>query len=129
MMVMKLNNNAGWLDDMEEIELWQHDMYYYVKKMHKSEQVPFPPSVKSNIEKWNCADFSLYGHFNRTFWEKVEKYEGDFEADLATLRKQQHTVFAECEQKEEISKFCRNFISNAENSRGLALKKQNARIC
>ncbi|XP_011662587.2 galactose-3-O-sulfotransferase 2 [Strongylocentrotus purpuratus] len=48
--------------------------------------------LRSKILQWNTGDAKLYSYFNKTFWEKVRNYDGDFEADMKLFKKHQEFV-------------------------------------
>ncbi|XP_077868910.1 galactosylceramide sulfotransferase-like [Saccoglossus kowalevskii] len=42
--------------------------------------------LERQIKDWNYADYLLYQHYNRTFWELVDDYGPTFDNDLEILR-------------------------------------------
>ncbi|XP_070567027.1 galactosylceramide sulfotransferase-like [Ptychodera flava] len=81
------------------------DIVYYPQKVNKDPLPPITGKMKSIIDKISIADIHLYNHFNKTFWEKVKNYDGDFEADLAEFRNIKKRITEKCEN-EPLSDYC-----------------------
>ena len=54
------------------------------------------PEIAEKIREWNAADLVLYHHFNRTFWQKVNKYGPTFDRDLHFFRQLQKSITNAC---------------------------------
>ncbi|XP_070555867.1 galactosylceramide sulfotransferase-like isoform X2 [Ptychodera flava] len=93
---------------LKKLMCWDFDdMVYHSCKVHQNYQPPTTEAMRDIITKVSRADIRLYNYFNRTFWEKVENYDGDFEADLEEFRSVQKAANAKCETDEN-SVYCTN---------------------
>ncbi|XP_070567025.1 galactosylceramide sulfotransferase-like [Ptychodera flava] len=98
---------------LKKIMCWEfEDIVYYPQNVNKNRLPPITGKMKNIIDKIAIADMQLYNHFNKTFWEKVKNYDGDFEADLAKYRNIKKRITEECEN-EPTSDYCNLFYMDA----------------
>uniref|UniRef100_A0A8C8SHF3 Galactose-3-O-sulfotransferase 2 n=1 Tax=Pelusios castaneus TaxID=367368 RepID=A0A8C8SHF3_9SAUR len=55
-------------------------------------------SMVAKIKSWNRLDWAIYTHFNRTFWERVDRVVG--------RERMKQEVRALCERREQLAKTC-----------------------
>ncbi|XP_077977420.1 galactosylceramide sulfotransferase-like [Glandiceps talaboti] len=93
---------------LRKMMCWEYeDMVYKREKVHKGIRFPITPDMENIIKEKSSLDLALYDYFNKTFWEKVNNYEGDFEEDLAKLRSVRNEVNVQCqEQQKPLSDYC-----------------------
>ena len=69
----------------------------YIKQNARSNRsLPLSETTKEKIRQWNVADLSLYQHFNKTLWKKIEQYEPDFSRDLIYFKQMHFRVYQSC---------------------------------
>ncbi|XP_071079786.1 galactosylceramide sulfotransferase-like [Haliotis cracherodii] len=59
------------------------------------------PELVAIYKKWSPADYKLYNHFNKTFWETVAKQGGDFFEEVAAFDQVQKRVSHFCDYGEQ----------------------------
>ncbi|XP_077977419.1 galactose-3-O-sulfotransferase 3-like [Glandiceps talaboti] len=93
---------------LRKMMCWEYeDMVIRRHRVGKEMRHPITPDMESIIKENSPLDIALYEYFNKTFWEKVKNYEGDFEADIAKLRSVQNEVDVQCrDQQEPKSDYC-----------------------
>ncbi|XP_077977478.1 galactosylceramide sulfotransferase-like [Glandiceps talaboti] len=78
---------------LRKMMCWQYeDMVIRRHKVRKGIRLPITPDMETVVKEQSPLDVALYEYFNKTFWEKVKSYEGDFEEDLAKLKSVQKEV-------------------------------------
>ncbi|XP_070566616.1 galactosylceramide sulfotransferase-like [Ptychodera flava] len=91
---------------LKKVMCWQfEDIIYYVQKVSKTPLPPITDEMADIIDKLSAVDIQLYNHFNKTFWRKVERYDGNFTADLAQFRELQKKISGKCET-ERMTDYC-----------------------
>ncbi|XP_070571214.1 galactosylceramide sulfotransferase-like [Ptychodera flava] len=107
-LVMMMEDMDESLVLLKKLMCWDFDdIVYRSCKVHEYYQPPTTDAMRDIITKVSHADIRLYDYFNRTFWEKVKNYDGDFEADLEEFRSFQKAATGKCEAS-ECSDYCRN---------------------
>ena len=82
---------------LRKLKCWSFSDILYIKQNVRSNQsLPLSESTREKIRQWNVADLSLYHHFNKTLWKKIEKYGPDFSRDLMYFRQMQSRVYESC---------------------------------
>ncbi|XP_063956865.1 galactosylceramide sulfotransferase-like isoform X1 [Lytechinus pictus] len=66
---------------------WTFKDILYVKKNARARTSNITEEQRQQIREWNSADVSLYSHFNRTLWRKIEEGGATFQKDLWTFRR------------------------------------------
>ncbi|XP_071422307.1 galactose-3-O-sulfotransferase 2-like [Pithys albifrons albifrons] len=61
---------------------------------------PLPDSIVEKIKEWNRLDWEIYTHFNRTFWERIERDIGRerMEREVKALRERRAELARTCLQ-------------------------------
>ncbi|XP_070555699.1 galactosylceramide sulfotransferase-like [Ptychodera flava] len=109
---------------------WDLEEFVYTFcKLHSARPAPITSLVRKRIDTLNPGDVKLYAHFNRTFWEMVDAYDGDFEADLRAFRRIQRNVVHDCEDAKWKDFNCINLKYDAHQLRGRLYNKQLQWIC
>ncbi|XP_002740493.1 galactose-3-O-sulfotransferase 3-like [Saccoglossus kowalevskii] len=108
---------------LKKMLCWKFDDLIYHKKKVHSPKEELSDSMKTSIRKWNKADFLLYAYFNRTFWEKVNNYDGDFHKDLREFRNKQQKVTSKCKAQRN-NLLCRRLFLDSWPIYKLALKER-----
>ena len=82
---------------LKRLLCWEFEDIVYVKLRVKKKKLEFEEEVKKNIRTWNRADVTLFHHFNKTFWKKVQQEGPSFYEDLKAFRKMNQDFQAMCE--------------------------------
>ncbi|XP_070546323.1 galactosylceramide sulfotransferase-like [Ptychodera flava] len=104
------------------------DIIYHPCKVHTEYQPPMTDRLRDIITKVSRADIRLYSFFNKTFWERVANYDGDFEADLAKLRSVQKAAKVRC-QKIQDHEFCQKLQSDVFDLNKIVYEEQMKWLC
>ncbi|XP_072039869.1 galactosylceramide sulfotransferase-like [Amphiura filiformis] len=77
---------------------WTMDDILYISKNVRSTSYRYNVTnkVADMIRKWNSADMRLYDYFNRTLWNKVERYGSHFQKDLKEFRRRKEKLNQQC---------------------------------
>ena len=93
---------------LRKLMCWNFTDILYIKQNARSARSShsheLTETLMNKIRQWNSADFALYQHFNKTFWEKVENYGPDFSRDLRYFRDIQSVVYKACVEKSVLQK-------------------------
>ena len=82
---------------LRKLMCWSFSDILYIKQNARSNRsLPLSESTKDKIRQWNVADLSLYQHFNKTLWKKIEQYGPDFSRDLLYFKQMQSRVYQSC---------------------------------
>ena len=83
---------------LKRLLCWKFEDIVYVKLRvkKKKKKLEFEEEVKKNILTWNRADVTLFHHFNKTFWRKVQQEGPSFYEDLIAFRKINQDIIKEC---------------------------------
>ena len=83
---------------LKKLLCWDFDDILYVPQGVRSgyNRGIITPDISHRIQEWNVGDVMLYDHFNRTFWQKVRDYGGNFETDLAHFRELKQNLLDLC---------------------------------
>nr|XP_002732523.1 PREDICTED: galactose-3-O-sulfotransferase 2-like [Saccoglossus kowalevskii] len=111
---------------LKKLLCWEFDdLVYHGVKLRKPKDT-MVPEMESSIRKWSNADFLLYEYFNRTFWEKVKNYDGDFEKDLNEFRARQQNVSNQCSSSDarEYNSFCWRLVVDTHLILDVAIQQQ-----
>ncbi|NWV66969.1 G3ST2 sulfotransferase, partial [Malurus elegans] len=65
-----------------------------------STKSPLPDGVVEKLKAWNRLDWEIYTHFNRTFWERIDRRIGRerLRREVAALRARQAELARTCLQ-------------------------------
>ncbi|XP_070567028.1 galactosylceramide sulfotransferase-like [Ptychodera flava] len=114
---------------LKKLMCWEfEDIVYYPLKVNKNPLPPITGKMKSIIDNISIVDMHLYNHFNKSLWEKVENYDGNFEEDLAEFRHIKKTITEKCEN-EPLSDNCNLFYMNTFPMAKLLYSKQLKYLC
>ncbi|XP_070565525.1 galactosylceramide sulfotransferase-like [Ptychodera flava] len=114
---------------LKKLMCWEfEDIVYHSQKIYKNPLPPITSKMKSIVDKISIADLQLYNHFNKTFWEKVKNYDGDFEADLAEFRNIKKKVTEKCENA-PTSQYCNLLFMDTLPTTRLIYDKQLKFLC
>ena len=91
---------------LKRLLCWEFEDIVYVRLRAKAKKLEFEEEVKKNILTWNHADATLFDHFNKTFWRKVQQEGPPFYEDLKAFRKINQDYQAMCRSIEYKSKKC-----------------------
>ncbi|XP_077998761.1 galactosylceramide sulfotransferase-like [Glandiceps talaboti] len=109
---------------LRKIMCWEYeDMVYSSRKIHRGKQPPTTPEMEQIIRKFSPLDLKIHEYFNKTFWEKVKGYDGNFEEDLARLRSVQKNAKIHC-QGQPKSKYCGTLVKDTPRIMKDAIDKQ-----
>ena len=92
---------------LKRLLCWEFEDIVYVKLRVNTKKVEFEEEVKKNILTWNRADVTLFHHFNKTFWRKVQQEGPSFYEDLKAFRKINQDYQAMCKSIQYKSKACK----------------------
>jgi len=92
---------------LKRLLCWEFEDIVYVKLRVKKKKLEFEEEVKKNILTWNRADVTLFDHFNKTFWRKVQQEGPSFYEDLKAFRKINQDYQAMCESIKYKSEKCK----------------------
>ncbi|XP_071950727.1 galactosylceramide sulfotransferase-like [Antedon mediterranea] len=81
---------------------WSWNDVLYIAKNGRENVTALPNKLQEKIRAWNFADRMLYSYFNKTLWQKVQRYGSTCESDLALFRKLRQQVNDVCEVKTHI---------------------------
>ncbi|XP_077863472.1 galactosylceramide sulfotransferase-like [Saccoglossus kowalevskii] len=111
---------------LKKLLCWEFDDLVYHQVKTRKPKDTMVPEMESSIRKWSNADFLLYEYFNRTFWEKVKNYDGDFEKDLNEFRVRQQNVSNQCASSDarKYNSFCWRLVVDTHLIRGVAIQQQ-----
>ncbi|XP_070539578.1 galactosylceramide sulfotransferase-like [Ptychodera flava] len=104
------------------------DIIYHPCKVHAEYQPPTTDEMRDIITQLSHADIRLYDYFNKTFWRRVDNYDGDFKADLSKFRSMQDAARARCERNQK-NDFCFKLHSDVRDFKQLLYKKQLKWMC
>ncbi|XP_006818560.1 galactosylceramide sulfotransferase-like [Saccoglossus kowalevskii] len=110
---------------LKQIMCWKdEDIIYHISKKSRKRNT-ITTSMKINIRKWSLADTLLFEHFNRSLWDKVNNYDGDFNSDLKRFRSKNAKVSFECSRNKihHVGTFCWKLMMDTPQLRKFA--KQN----
>ncbi|XP_078679068.1 galactose-3-O-sulfotransferase 3-like [Branchiostoma floridae x Branchiostoma belcheri] len=66
----------------------QDILYYKANVRHyTTKRAQIPPEVRQIHKEWSYVDYSLYHHFNRTFWRRVHSAGNDFWGEVRYFRR------------------------------------------
>ncbi|XP_066284870.1 galactosylceramide sulfotransferase-like [Branchiostoma lanceolatum] len=66
----------------------QDILYYKANVRHyAAKRTHIPPDVRQIHKEWSYVDYSLYHHFNRTFWKRVQAAGNDFWGEVRYFRR------------------------------------------
>ncbi|XP_077977135.1 galactosylceramide sulfotransferase-like [Glandiceps talaboti] len=116
---------------LRKMMCWEYeDMVYRRQRVRKEVRLSITPDMENVIKEHSPLDIALYAYFNKTFWEKVKRYEGDFEEDLAKLRSFQNEVDLQCqEQQEPLSDYCAMLAKGVMQNTRIVIEKQRKWDC
>ncbi|XP_077977416.1 galactosylceramide sulfotransferase-like [Glandiceps talaboti] len=116
---------------LRKMMCWEYeDMVIRRQRVRKEVRLPITPDMETIVKEQSPLDVALYEYFNKTFWEKVKRYDGDFEEDLAKLRSVQNEVDVQCqEQQESKSDYCGMLGKGTINSAHVVINKQRKWDC
>ena len=108
---------------------WEfEDLVYHPCKVHSEYQPPTTDEMRNIITKVSHADIGLYNNFNKTFWQKVKNYNGDFEADLAEFRSVQDGANEKCTRYSG-AEYCLNLRAEPYVLANIVYKEQMKWMC
>ncbi|KAL5004314.1 hypothetical protein ScPMuIL_017770 [Solemya velum] len=84
---------------MQKYLCWElKDVLYIEQNINKGSRARTPLSneTRYNLEKWNRADFLLYKHFKKIFWQKVEAQGPQFPNEVENFQKIRKQVVSFC---------------------------------
>ncbi|XP_038071336.1 galactose-3-O-sulfotransferase 2-like [Patiria miniata] len=83
---------------LKSMMCWDTDDVLYVAKNMRppTSADTVPESLRARMRKWNAVDAKLHAHFNRSLWERIERYGPAFQSDLAKFREELESVFQSC---------------------------------
>eukprot|EP00111_Clytia_hemisphaerica_P007003 TCONS_00020303-protein len=81
---------------------WGFEDIIYMKHNVRAKRKNVSTKTADRIRKWNSADWELYKHFNKTFWNKIQKYgSAKFAKDLREFRERNNELVKNCQIKSE----------------------------
>ncbi|NXN06806.1 G3ST2 sulfotransferase, partial [Indicator maculatus] len=85
---------------LKEMLCWDLDsvVSFPLNSRDSSTKSPLPDTIVEKIKNWNRLDWEIYSHFNRTFWERIDR-------DIGRERMQQE-VTALRERQAELARIC-----------------------
>ncbi|KFO92151.1 Galactose-3-O-sulfotransferase 2, partial [Buceros rhinoceros silvestris] len=85
---------------LKEMLCWDLDsvVSFPLNSRDSSTKSPLPDTIVEKIKNWNRLDWEIYTHFNRTFWERIDR-------DIGRERMQQE-VMALRKRRAELARTC-----------------------
>ncbi|NWZ82883.1 G3ST2 sulfotransferase, partial [Poecile atricapillus] len=87
---------------LKEMLCWDLDsvVSFPLNTRDSSTKSPLPDSVVEKIKAWNRLDWEIYTHFNRTFWERIDRDIGRerLRREVRALRERQAELARACLQ-------------------------------
>ncbi|XP_009877741.1 PREDICTED: galactose-3-O-sulfotransferase 2-like [Apaloderma vittatum] len=85
---------------LKEVLCWDLDsvVSFPLNSRDSSTKSPLPATIMEKIKNWNRLDWEIYTHFNRTFWERIDR-------DIGRERMQRE-VKALRERRAELARTC-----------------------
>uniref|UniRef100_A0A8C5T383 Galactose-3-O-sulfotransferase 2 n=1 Tax=Malurus cyaneus samueli TaxID=2593467 RepID=A0A8C5T383_9PASS len=87
---------------LKEMLCWDLDsvVSFPLNSRDSSTKSPLPDDVVEKLKAWNRLDWEIYTHFNRTFWERIERRIGRerLRREVAALRARQAELARTCLQ-------------------------------
>ncbi|XP_068020160.1 galactose-3-O-sulfotransferase 2-like [Melanerpes formicivorus] len=87
---------------LKEMLCWDLDsvIYFPLNSRDSSTKSPLPDTIVEKIKNWNRLDWEIYTHFNRTFWERVDRDIGRerMQQEVKALRARQAELARTCLQ-------------------------------
>ncbi|XP_078703574.1 galactose-3-O-sulfotransferase 3-like [Branchiostoma floridae x Branchiostoma belcheri] len=76
------------------------DILYYVAntRNYSWRHDEIPTLQKLQHKQWSSVDYTLYDHFNKTLWNKIERSENDFNGELRFFRHVNAKMKEHCDQ-------------------------------
>nr|XP_006813371.1 PREDICTED: galactosylceramide sulfotransferase-like [Saccoglossus kowalevskii] len=115
---------------LKKLMCWTFDdiVYHSCKVRAPGGRVPLSQRTKEVVANWNAGDLLLYDSFNKTFWRKIENYDGNFEEDLRLFRKKQIEITKKCLNSS--SEYCRLLSIDADKfAREIVKNRQHDLFC
>ncbi|OWK49638.1 Galactose-3-O-sulfotransferase 2 [Lonchura striata] len=87
---------------LKEMLCWDLDsvVSFPLNIRDSSTKSPLPDSVVEKLKAWNRLDWEIYTHFNRTFWERIERAVGRerLRREVSALRRRRAELAGTCLQ-------------------------------
>ncbi|NXO18127.1 G3ST2 sulfotransferase, partial [Oriolus oriolus] len=87
---------------LKEVLCWDLDsvVSFPLNSRDSSTKSPLPDSVVEKLKAWNRLDWEIYTHFNRTFWERIDRDIGRerMRREVKALRERQAELARTCLQ-------------------------------
>ncbi|NXY90075.1 G3ST2 sulfotransferase, partial [Alcedo cyanopectus] len=85
---------------LKEMLCWDLDsvVSFPLNSRDSSTKSPLPDSIVEKIKNWNRLDWEIYTHFNRTFWERIDR-------DIGRERMQREVKVLQA-RRAELAKTC-----------------------
>uniref|UniRef100_A0A8C9N0M0 Galactose-3-O-sulfotransferase 2 n=1 Tax=Serinus canaria TaxID=9135 RepID=A0A8C9N0M0_SERCA len=94
---------------LKEMLCWDLDsvVSFPLNSRDSSTKSLLPDSVVEKLKAWNRLDWEIYTHFNRTFWERIERHIGRerLRREVRALRQRQAELARACLQGTDQSLF------------------------
>ena len=74
---------------------WSYDDIVYVKSLESSKKPIITDKTRARLERFQLVDSTIYNHYNKTFWDLVDKEDGIFE-DLKMFRQHNSRTRQNC---------------------------------
>ncbi|PIK51900.1 putative galactosylceramide sulfotransferase isoform X2 [Apostichopus japonicus] len=83
---------------LKKMMCWTFEDIMYIKKKQRRNVSREPTRIEqaNAIRKWNKGDVMLYQRFNRTLWNKINKYGPNFQKDLRRFREMNDVTTKSC---------------------------------
>ncbi|KAM9841671.1 galactosylceramide sulfotransferase [Aulostomus maculatus] len=84
---------------LKDILCWTMEdiLYFKLNARRNSSVSQLSPELRAKTSQWNGADWKLYQHFNRTFWDRVEAFGRErMKREVAELRRRNAELKALC---------------------------------
>ncbi|XP_077326698.1 galactose-3-O-sulfotransferase 4-like [Lithobates pipiens] len=115
---------------LKEELCWDLDDVVTFKLNSRESSRPLEPEEVKKLRAWNSLDWYLYEYFNRTFWDKVERFGKEkMDNEVMRLRERRQQLAELCLQNldpvraEDIEDAFKPYQNGQENILGWALKK------
>ncbi|NXP24567.1 G3ST2 sulfotransferase, partial [Scytalopus superciliaris] len=87
---------------LKEMLCWDLDsvVSFPLNTRDNSTKAPLPDSIVEKIKEWNRLDWEIYTHFNRTFWQRIDRDVGRerMEREVKALRERRAELAGICLQ-------------------------------
>ncbi|XP_006823188.1 galactosylceramide sulfotransferase-like [Saccoglossus kowalevskii] len=106
------------------------DIIYHSKKVSGVKRPSLSNEMRELIEEGLHLDIEWYDHFNKTLWDKIKNYDGDFNADLSLFRLKLSESEERCRKnRKDDEDYCKFLSRDVGQLKKKLAKQQYERFC